>query len=203
MQFFGFKNPLVQRLLRELVANVNGTAERNLSSSCNLDSKVDNDSCNPYTCTFPDLQPYLERPQFTGKRSRRREIISSKSASGIDLKRPKCGDITCIGNASKSSENLRYSTTTKTNNNCKHPAPLPQTVNSPVPEENKCHLAGDGFPLNSFDASNQFIEDTVPAQEARMHINSGKFASNGVASNLSKVEKHVSTLPPLSYYCQK
>ncbi|GMJ09580.1 hypothetical protein HRI_004627200 [Hibiscus trionum] len=46
VEFFGFKNPFVQRLLQELVANVNGTAERSLLSSsfCNGTSRTENDN---------------------------------------------------------------------------------------------------------------------------------------------------------------
>ncbi|KAK9034200.1 hypothetical protein V6N11_050374 [Hibiscus sabdariffa] len=64
VEFFGFKNPFVQRLLRELVANVNGTAERSLLSSsfCNGTSRKENDNGSSTICTAPDLLPYLARP---------------------------------------------------------------------------------------------------------------------------------------------
>ncbi|KAF3431610.1 hypothetical protein FNV43_RR26341 [Rhamnella rubrinervis] len=184
VEFFGFNNPLVQRLLRELVANVNGTAERNLSSSCNLDSKAVIDSRSPDVCTYPDLVANLARPQITGKRSKRHEIINAKCATGANLKRPRSRDITYVAKASNSTENL-----TKSNDSCKHPASLPPTVNLPVQEEKKNHLSEDGYPLNSVYASYLLKENTSPAQEARTLIDSGNCKSTGVVRGLPMEEK--------------
>ncbi|MBA0563339.1 hypothetical protein Golob_008321 [Gossypium lobatum] len=96
MQFFGFKNPFVQRLLRELVANVNGTAERSLlySSFCNGASRMDNDNGSSTICTASDLLPYLARPQIRKKRSTRCEKMQSKLVDRPGLKRPRSKDLT-------------------------------------------------------------------------------------------------------------
>lgn len=96
MQFFGFKNPFVQRLLRELVANVNGTAERNLLSSsfCNGASRMEHDNMSSNIRSSPDLLPYLARPQIRKKRSTRCEIKQSKLVNGSGLKRPRSKDLT-------------------------------------------------------------------------------------------------------------
>lgn len=179
------------------MANVNGTAERNLSSSCNLDSKADIDIRSPDACTYPDLVPNLARPQIIRKRSRRREIINAKCAPGADLKRPRPRDITYVAKASNSTESL-----TNSNDSCKHPAPLPPTGNLPVQEEKKNHLS-EGFPSDSVDASNHLIEDTTPAQEARTHIDSGNCKSTRVVSSLPMEEKPVSTSPLLSFSLPK
>ncbi|XP_038997347.1 uncharacterized protein LOC120122221 [Hibiscus syriacus] len=95
VEFFGFKNPFVQRLLRELVANVNGTAERSLlsSSSCNDASKMENDNGSSTICTAPELLPYLARPQIRKKRSTRCGITKSKLADSPGLKRPRSMDL--------------------------------------------------------------------------------------------------------------
>ncbi|XP_012438482.1 uncharacterized protein LOC105764453 isoform X1 [Gossypium raimondii] len=96
VEFFGFKNPFVQRLLRELVANVNGTAERSLlySSFCNGASRMDNDNGSSTICTASDLLPYLARPQIRKKRSTRCEKMQSKLVDRPRLKRPRSKDLT-------------------------------------------------------------------------------------------------------------
>ncbi|KAA3460845.1 DNA binding protein [Gossypium australe] len=96
VEFFGFKNPFVQRLLRELVANVNGTAERSLLSSsfCNGASRMDNDNGSSTVCTASDLLPYLARPQIRKKRSTRCEKMQSKLVDRPGLKRPRSKDLT-------------------------------------------------------------------------------------------------------------
>ncbi|XP_073108053.1 uncharacterized protein [Elaeis guineensis] len=68
---FGFRNPFVQRLLREVVANVNGAAERNLLSpiSNNRASKFDHAIQIQDGHTYPDLLLYLEKQRSTRKRS--------------------------------------------------------------------------------------------------------------------------------------
>lgn len=211
MQFFGFKNPFVQRLLRELVANVNGTAERNLCSLSNLDSKADNDSRCPDTCTYPDLLPYLVRPHTTGKRSRRREIINEKSVSGENIKKPRPQDLTCVAKASNSIRNLRNHTVAnssltvlnKDSGIGMHPASLPLSVDLIPVQEEKSHVSEDGLQLKSVDMSNHLRELTAPPQEARMHMGLENCKSTGVASSSPMEEKTVSTSPLLPFYCQK
>ncbi|KAG9439164.1 hypothetical protein H6P81_019329 [Aristolochia fimbriata] len=68
VELFGFRNPLVQRLLRELVASLNGTAERSLFSphSCDENSREKHVTQIPDFCKFPGLVPYLEEQQSTG-----------------------------------------------------------------------------------------------------------------------------------------
>ncbi|XP_048319035.1 uncharacterized protein LOC107429040 isoform X1 [Ziziphus jujuba] len=197
VEFFGFKNPFVQRLLRELVANVNGTAERNLCSLSNLDSKADNDSRCPDTCTYPDLLPYLVRPHTTGKRSRRREIINEKSVSGENIKKPRPQDLTCVAKASNSIRNLRNHTVAnssltvlnKDSGIGMHPASLPLSVDLIPVQEEKSHVSEDGLQLKSVDMSNHLRELTAPPQEARMHMGLENCKSTGVASSSPMEEK--------------
>ncbi|XP_019074824.1 uncharacterized protein LOC100268093 isoform X3 [Vitis vinifera] len=109
VEFFGFRNPFVQRLLRELVANVNGTAEQTLLSAsfCNRASGAENDTRLPDSCTYPDLLPYLEKPQTTGKRSRKQKNINMKSISGSAHKRLRPRELTDNSVASSSRQRNR------------------------------------------------------------------------------------------------
>lgn len=207
MQFFGFKNPFVQRLLRELAANVNGIAERNLCSSINLGSKEDNDSHCPDTCRYPNLLPYLQ----TVKRSRRQEIINDKSVSGENLKKPRPQDPTCVAKASNSIKNLRNHTIAKSSlSSLKkdsgisvHPTSLPMSGNLIPLQEKKSHVSEDGLQLKSFDMSNHLRDVTTSAQEARMHVGSENCKSTRASSRSPMEEKPVSTFPLLSFSLPK
>ncbi|KAJ6768432.1 TRANSFORMING GROWTH FACTOR BETA REGULATED protein 1, partial [Salix koriyanagi] len=93
IEFFGFKNPFVQRLLRELVTNINGIAEHSpLSPSfSNGSSRTElNNRCTD-ACTSPNLPPYLARSQVKGKRSKRQEITNPESLSTSGFKRSRAG----------------------------------------------------------------------------------------------------------------
>ncbi len=207
MQFFGFKNLLVQRLLRELVANVNGTAERSLFSSSfrNEASRTEHDSPRSEACTFPNLLPYLARPQNTGKRSRKREVISTKSVNGARLKRTRPQDLVHNADASRLiQENERNDNhecsmpapaSEEAYDICKHPGALPASVHliSGTGEE-KSHLSvKDAMPLNSVDFSDHLREEAVPDQEERELDGYENCISAEAANNLPAEEKPVSS----------
>lgn len=85
MQLFGFRNPFVQRLLRELVANVGAVAEQSPSSSdmCDGAMQLEHELQVRDSQVYPDLLPYLEKRQSTGKRSAKtRNSIRSISREG-------------------------------------------------------------------------------------------------------------------------
>ncbi|KAJ0963524.1 hypothetical protein J5N97_028646 [Dioscorea zingiberensis] len=85
IELFGFRNPFVQRLLREIVANVGGIAERSSSSSdmCNGAMQLEQEMQIRDSQEYLDLLPYLEKRQSTGKRSvRTRNSIRSISREG-------------------------------------------------------------------------------------------------------------------------
>lgn len=88
MQFFGFKNTYVQRLLRELIANVGGTAEQSLLTSkfpggaCETDNQLQGKPSNP----DPDLLTYLFKSHAKGKRSRNDQVVSRKRVNGTRFK---------------------------------------------------------------------------------------------------------------------
>ncbi|XP_042501925.1 uncharacterized protein LOC122079475 isoform X2 [Macadamia integrifolia] len=91
IQLFGFRNPFVQRLLRELVANINGTAEQSLpfASFFNDASAREHETRFPDSFTCPDLLPYLEKPLITGKRSRKHKMTTiNASAARVKRFRP-------------------------------------------------------------------------------------------------------------------
>ncbi|XP_010477867.1 PREDICTED: uncharacterized protein LOC104756910 [Camelina sativa] len=68
MEFFGFKNPLVQRLLRELVTNSHGMLE---TSSISRASQIRANDETPAMCANPNLLYYLDMPVARKKRSRK------------------------------------------------------------------------------------------------------------------------------------
>lgn len=207
MQFFGFKNQLVQRLLRELVANVNGAAERSLLSSnfCNGASKTDHDIRYPDVCTVPDLLPFLAKPQNTGKRSRKREIISTKTVIGARLKRSRSRDLVYDTDTSRlSQENQRNynrgcfmpaSASEEEYDVCKHPGALPASVHLISGSRGeKSHLSvKDEMPLDSIGFSDHLREEAVPTQEERELDDSENCKSAEITNNLPAEEKPVSS----------
>jgi len=88
MQLFGFRNPFVQRLLRELVANVSGVAERSSAAPIfyNRASKLDHESIEG-SHGYPDLLPLLEKQQNTGKRSMKNRSSSENLTKEARIKR--------------------------------------------------------------------------------------------------------------------
>nr|XP_043625934.1 uncharacterized protein LOC122597400 [Erigeron canadensis] len=79
---FGFKNPLVSRLLRGLKANVSETTEQSLqSSSCSdVQPKVTREH-------HADVEPKLVKTSGKEKRSKKRREVHVKSLSGTNPKR--------------------------------------------------------------------------------------------------------------------
>ncbi|KAJ8548037.1 hypothetical protein K7X08_021273 [Anisodus acutangulus] len=92
VEFFGFKNTFVQRLLRELVANVSGTPEQNLLSSIalrNETSEAVTQTEHAGSKTAPNLLTHLEKPESAGKRNRKGRTNHIKSAASTSLKKPR------------------------------------------------------------------------------------------------------------------
>ncbi|KAJ9707739.1 hypothetical protein PVL29_000014 [Vitis rotundifolia] len=159
VEFFGFKNPFVQRLLRELVANVNGTAEQTLLSAsfCNRASGAENDTQLPDSCTYPDLLPYLEKPQTTGKRSRKQKNINMKSISGSAHKRLRPRELTDNSVASSSRQRNRS--------------------------------AKDGLPLETVGLSDHLREEALILQEEGKLVSSENYISTRAVNIPSIEEK--------------
>ncbi|KAH0668456.1 hypothetical protein KY289_022949 [Solanum tuberosum] len=92
VEFFGFKNTFVQRLLRELVANTSGTPEQNFLSSISLrneTSEAVNQTELTESKTAPNLQTHTEKPQSAGKRNMKGRTNNIKSAAKTSLKNPR------------------------------------------------------------------------------------------------------------------
>ncbi|KAL3336573.1 hypothetical protein AABB24_029297 [Solanum stoloniferum] len=92
VEFFGFKNTFVQRLLRELVANTRGTPEQNFLSSISLrneTSEAVNQNELTVSKTDPNLLTHIEKPQSAGKRNMKGRTNNIKSAANTSLKKPR------------------------------------------------------------------------------------------------------------------
>ncbi|KAK9276843.1 hypothetical protein L1049_006380 [Liquidambar formosana] len=193
VEFFGFRNPFVQRLLRELVANVNGIAERSLLSSifCNEASGTEHDTQCSDPCTYPDLLADLARPQITKKRSRKHKIINKKSSIGRSSpKKLRHQDLT--GNAESSNSrqenqwnhmdrNFMTSSVLKEENNVpNHPGALPLLMNL------ETVVLGKNSP---FRAQDHLREEALLSQEESKLVSSENFITEAVANGLSTEEK--------------
>ncbi|XP_022878359.1 uncharacterized protein LOC111396224 isoform X9 [Olea europaea var. sylvestris] len=107
VEFFGFKNAFVQRLLRELVANDGGTAGQSSSTSISLTEASDTVHEIQYTepRKHPDLLPNSEKPQVTGKRSRKGKNINVKPLTEANFEQHQPQN--CIQNAEASNSRQR------------------------------------------------------------------------------------------------
>lgn len=192
MQFFGFKNPFVQRLLREMAANVNGTAERSLLplSFCNRASGTDVDNHSPEPCSF------VATPRITGKRSRRRELVNSKSFSSASIRRSRPEYLASVAEASKGKKRYHNNGKNAVNEDdiCKYLKVLPPL---PAHQEESEFSAKDSLPLDFAGVSNHIRKDAVH-KDTRLFTSSGNCKSTGLACNLSANEdKRVSTFSVL------
>ncbi|VYS47194.1 unnamed protein product [Arabidopsis thaliana] len=89
MEFFGFKNPLVQRLFRELVTNSHGMVESSPSSRA---SHIRVNDERPVMCANPNLLCYLDMPVARKKRSRKPGITYQNSVAKSVHKKPRFQD---------------------------------------------------------------------------------------------------------------
>ncbi|PON97232.1 Guanine nucleotide-binding protein, beta subunit [Trema orientale] len=203
VEFFGFKNPFVQRLLREMVANVSGTAEQNLlcSSFCKEAPKVHHISDCSDACKDQDLMPYLASSHITRKRSKRCEITSTKSSSKVNLKRSRCQDLTKVAEAlDQVDENQRIHdignplpSFKDDSSDCKQPPVLPPSMNSMPVHEEKSHISENDLTSRSVDIYNH-LQSVVPTEEKMMLIGSRNCTSTGLTGTLPNKEKPLGRL---------
>ncbi|XP_024956196.1 uncharacterized protein LOC102628159 isoform X2 [Citrus sinensis] len=145
----------VERLLRELVADINGEAERNLLSSsfCNGASSSKHDNQNSGACADPDFQPYLQRAPVTKKRSRKNEVTNRKPVGRSGFKKP------------------RPANEMNHKRECSAPPSISKVqpsvhLNSKTNKERDGNFsAKDGFPSESIDFSVHLAEGSVIVQE--------------------------------------
>ncbi|KAK2975934.1 hypothetical protein RJ640_008034 [Escallonia rubra] len=207
VEFFGFKNPFVQRLLRELVANVSGTAELSLLSSdlCNGASGTKQhtqsmESCREF-CTDADLLPQLGKPHFMGKRTRTNRITEMKSKSEASIKKLRSrdwkenADSSNRRKRSQKSHKSRKSSTSSSNekhDSCNSSGVLPASPNfeTLIEEEKKLFSAKDGPPAISFDFSEHPKEECLLPKDTEKLLSSENFAATEESGKLSKDKEY-------------
>lgn len=201
VEFFGFKNSFVQRLLREMVANVSVTVEQNLLSSqfCKEGPKADHISSRSDAHKQHDLLP-LDRSQITGKRSRKRET-NTKSSSNANLKRSRSHELANVAEASNViEENQRIHSAGSLlpsfkgkSGHCEQPLDLPPSVNLIPVQEETSHISENDLPLDSADISNN-RRSIVPSEEAVLVVGSRICSTTSLAGNLLTEEKSLDRL---------
>ncbi|KAI4357999.1 hypothetical protein L6164_001908 [Bauhinia variegata] len=195
LELFGFKNPLIQRLLRELVADINGTAEQSLVSSnlCDGISRIGHDDCRPNSGTSPDLLLFPGKPQVTGKRSRGCEIKRTKSHGGTLLKRSRPLELTHRSRTSKrkNERNLSQGISVAHYGSEKEIEVTDQTgalatlsLMSSEKESTNHFSSKHGFPLN--DVSNDPTGGDVPPRRTSELVDSRSCRSTEIAEKCTE-----------------
>lgn len=202
MQLFGFKNPFVQRLLRELVADLNGVAEQSLNL-CDEISEIRHDDCSQSVGTHPDLLLCLRRPHVTGKRSKRSDNKNVNIHGGTSLKRPRPQEFTCSSIASKfktegclnlgSSITHDFSAKEKETHNQTGASASMHLVSS-VGESADCFSLKNGLLLNQIDISDDQQGRAVHAERTSGIADSTNVKAVEIIDSFSKEEEPVSTL---------
>ncbi|KAJ8774514.1 hypothetical protein K2173_016960 [Erythroxylum novogranatense] len=177
VEFFGLKNPLVQRLLREMMANVNGSAEQSLASSSFL-----NEACRTYPIdkypderALPDLLSCFSTPRITGKRNKRCKIIDPNSSNAGEINSTEQKDVTCIAKASSATvikhiqqNSLAYSISSfnEENEHDRLPQKMPESGNlQSLGGEEPSNLSVQGDTQNFLNNSVHLMENSVHGHE--------------------------------------
>ncbi|MQL69097.1 hypothetical protein Taro_001422 [Colocasia esculenta] len=86
---FGFRNPFIQRLLRELVANIHGVAEQNVMASNNHSgtSPLKHDTQGAESHVHTDLLMFLQKQHGTRKRSRKHVSAIKEAGTAAHINR--------------------------------------------------------------------------------------------------------------------
>lgn len=196
IQLFGFKNQFIQRLLRELVSDINGIVERSLVSSnfCNEVSKTQHDDCHPNVGTSSESLP-LKRPGVTRKRTRcelkNKESNARSRPQSLELACNKASDAkneTTVGQGSTTSNNGSEDKDA-TYNQIDVSASLP--IMSSVGKITNCISSQNGLLLNPIDISEHKKGGAVPSESQTGFIDSANQKTTERTENLS-TEKLVS-----------
>ncbi|GAB4829032.1 hypothetical protein Ancab_018691 [Ancistrocladus abbreviatus] len=186
MEFFGFRNVLVQRLLREMVSNVNGASDGSsvYTNSSHEASANNRDKLFPESSHYPDLIPYLEKCQTTGKRSRKYEGANMKPTCGTTPRRscPQLqADVACSNTKSKkqksnSDKNLMISCTSLGESSiCEVARTLPVSMKFEPGKD--VPLLVNGLPCKSDQVCDDSKETCYVAQEKGAVDSSGRCMS--------------------------
>ncbi|KAJ7943318.1 DNA binding protein [Quillaja saponaria] len=199
VEFFGFKNLFVQRLLRELVADINGTAEQSFASSnfCNEVSRTEYGNCSGDSGTYPDLLLYVERPRITGKRSWRYEIKNVKSCRGALLKRSRlhAQAVTTGALMTQTKENHNEGVTVPLPTSqeeyevCQHKTISPAASELEVSDGEGHFSSKNNLALTSIDFSYHHSGKADPPHVTRELVDSRNCKSTEVADNIFMEEK--------------
>ncbi|KAK7360635.1 hypothetical protein VNO77_02643 [Canavalia gladiata] len=169
MQLFGFKNPLIQRLLREVVTDVNGIAEQSLISPkvCDSVTRTDHDDCCPNVGENSDLLHYVGKLHVTGKRSK----CEPKNKKLNVQARPQSLELTCsISSNVKDEKSLGQGSSTthygsEVNGVYNHiGGSASLQIMSSVGKSSNYISSKDGLLLNPIDISNDKIGGAVPSK---------------------------------------
>ncbi|CAH1417045.1 unnamed protein product [Lactuca virosa] len=196
-ELFGFKNPLVGRLLRGLKANASQIVEKSLPSSCfgNEQSEGTHELHtqgtvhSAETCKDPDLQMNLVKTEGKEKRSKKRKEAHVKSVSGTQHKRERPQDLTQTGH-----ENHNNRIPLHSSNSNENKAGLEKMACN---GDNKSHLFSteDGLQLDSSISSENLEKEKCPAVlEASNSIGSKDLISNKEGINLFKNQENLDVL---------
>ncbi|XP_073219859.1 uncharacterized protein [Cicer arietinum] len=190
-ELFGFKNQFIQRLLRELVADINGIEERSLVSSnfCNVVSKAEHDDGCHIVGTSPDLLISLGRSHVTGKRSRC-ELKSKKLNGGS---RPRSLELACSRASDvKNKRTLGQGSSTAHNgsededvaHNQIDVSPSLQIMSS-VCKRSNCISSQNGLLLNPIDISEDKKGEAVTSERQTELLYSANHNTIEITENLS------------------
>ncbi|XP_052626125.1 uncharacterized protein LOC111915815 isoform X2 [Lactuca sativa] len=196
-ELFGFKNPLVARLLRGLKANASPIVEKSLPSSCfgNEQPEGTNEHHTQgtvhyaETCKDPDLQMNLVKTEGKEKRSKKRKEVHVKSVIGTQHKRERPQDLTQTGHENHNNRIPLH----LSNSNENKPGLEKMDCNG----DNKSHLLStqDGLQLDSSISSENLEKEKCPAVlEAGNSIGSKDVISNKEGINLFKKQENLDVL---------
>ncbi|CAA0828770.1 DNA binding [Striga hermonthica] len=174
VEFFGFKNTFVQRLLRELVANVGGTAEEGLSPSSfpsGISETVNHLQCKPSNPNS-NLLSDMAMPQVKGKRTKIAKAVNSKGLSGTNFKhhqQEKHTNDLCSSNYKQSHQCGRDPPTSGATNEASDinggPAVIRLEKSAVIIEDEKCPtIAERGMQMDSVD-----IVDDLRVVDSLLH----------------------------------
>ncbi|CAJ2636399.1 unnamed protein product [Trifolium pratense] len=191
LELFGFKNQFIQRLLRELGADINGIVERSIvpSNISNEVSKTQHDDCHPNVGTSPDLLVSLKRSHVTGKRSRHE--LKKKKLNGRSG--PQSVELACSSASDVKNETTLVEGSSTTNNGLEDEDGAHNQIDvSPslpikpsVGKTSNCIASQNGQLLNPIDISEDKKVGAVPSERQTGFLSSANKKSTEITENLS------------------
>ncbi|CAJ2645209.1 unnamed protein product [Trifolium pratense] len=191
LELFGLKNQVIQRLLRELGADINGIVEQSIVSSniSNDVSKTQHDDCHPNVGTSPDLLVSLKRARVTGKRSRcelKKKKLNGRSG-------PQSVELACSSASDVKNETTLVQRSSTTNNGLEDEDGAHNQIDvSPslsikpsVGKTSNCIASQNDQLLNPIDISEDKKAGAVPSERQTGFLSSANKKSTEITENLS------------------